>query len=266
MLDQSRIQFHSANFLCAGIVFVGMQILGLAAPAAEKKAIGQFTVVIKDETGLVVPGAQLSIHEPGGNSQEAADGYGTFSRREALIGRYRVTAEAAGFSPAEARFELTTAHPSRQVELVLHVMRHLESVEVNSETESKDADPARGLGSQVLGAREIAILPDDPDELRARLQMLAVASGGISGSVAIQTDGFLSEGSLPSKSAIREIRINPDLYSAQYLFPTDLRWRTNRDRYQTILRIGAWRNRLELGQRGAECAGFPGRQPDTAFQ
>ncbi len=216
MLYQPMAQFSSVRFLRACIAIMAMQALGLAAPPAEKKTTGEFTLIVKDGTGLVFPGAHLEIHQPGGNVRENTDTYGTFSRHDAPLGRYQVIAEAAGFSPTEARFELTAAHPRQEAEVVLHVMRHLEKVEVSSAVEDNNGGQAKGLGSLVLGAKEIAILPDDPDELRARLQMLAAASGGVSGNVAIQTDGFLTEGTLPSKSAIREIRINPDLYSAQY--------------------------------------------------
>src|SRR5262249_30279484 len=68
----------------------------------------------------------------------------------------------------------------------------------------------------ILRAKEIAALPDDPDQLQERLQMLAAATGGVAGSAAVHIDGFLAQGALPPKSAIREIRVNPDLYSAQY--------------------------------------------------
>ena len=62
-------------------------------------------------------------------------------------------------------------------------------------------------------------LPDDPEELEEQLQNLAASSGSAPGNALVTVDGFLNEGRLPSKSAIREVRVNPNLFSAQYNFP-----------------------------------------------
>src|SRR5581483_3825695 len=40
--------------------------------------------------------------------------------------------------------------------------------------------------------------------------------GGMPGGATVTVDGFIVHGRLPSKGSIREIRINPDLYSAEY--------------------------------------------------
>lgn len=207
MQFQTILKSNAAAVIRAGLVLAAIESATVA---------GQLTIVVKDQTGLVVPSAQIAIKGPQQDYQKVTDAAGSFSLSEAPLGVYRITATSPGFSPAQARIELTASHPAQRSEMVLRVMQHLDEVQVSAVPEGSEPDPTRGLGSQVLGAREIAILPDDPDQLRARLQMLAAASGGISGQAPILTDGFLTEGTLPSKSSIREIRINPDLYSAQY--------------------------------------------------
>ena len=57
-------------------------------------------------------------------------------------------------------------------------------------------------------------LSDDPDELAHELQALAGPSAGPNGGQ-IYVDGFTA-GQLPPKSAIREIRINQNPFSAEY--------------------------------------------------
>ena len=69
---------------------------------------------------------------------------------------------------------------------------------------------------KILTARELQALPDDPDQLREQLQQLSTSAGGIPGEAAVTVDGFLSDGRLPPKSSIREVRINPNLFSAEY--------------------------------------------------
>ena len=57
-------------------------------------------------------------------------------------------------------------------------------------------------------------LPDDPDDLAAALQALAGPSAGPNGGQ-IFIDGFTG-GRLPPRSAIREVRINSNPFSAEY--------------------------------------------------
>jgi hypothetical protein len=194
-------------------VFAAVNALVPSGLSAETKISGQITVIVQDASNSVVSGAQIEIDGQGKRLEAATDQKGAYSLHQAPLGSYKVSARAAGFSPAEANFDLTAAWPDQHVRLVLRVMEHLEQVEVQGGTK---ANFSKGLGAQVLGSHEIALLPDDPDQLRARLQLLAAASGGSSGDAPIQVDGFLTQSSIPSKSAIREIRINPDLYSAQY--------------------------------------------------
>lgn len=180
---------------------------------AESDGSGRITVFVKDASNSVVSGAQVDVQSNGKHVENTTDAKGSYSLEHAPFGTYKVTVHAPGFSPAEADFDLTAAQSTQRVSLTLRIMEHREEVEVES---APKADFSRGLGAQVLGSQEIAMLPDDPDQLRSRLQMLATASGGSSGNVPVQVDGFLTDSSIPSKSAIREIRINPDLYSAQY--------------------------------------------------
>lgn len=69
-------------------------------------------------------------------------------------------------------------------------------------------DPA--AGGLVLGARELATLSEDPDEMARQLQLMAGPGGA-----QISVDGFAGA-PLPAKSAIREVRINSSAYSPEY--------------------------------------------------
>ena len=58
--------------------------------------------------------------------------------------------------------------------------------------------------------------PDDPDQFLDFLQLLSTSSGSAPGQAAVTVDGFAHEGRLPPKSAIREVRINSNIFSAEY--------------------------------------------------
>ena len=66
----------------------------------------------------------------------------------------------------------------------------------------------------VLKDKDLDALSDDPDELASQLQALAGPAAGPNGGE-IYIDGFTG-GQLPTKSSIREIRVNQNPFSAQY--------------------------------------------------
>ncbi len=66
----------------------------------------------------------------------------------------------------------------------------------------------------MLKDKDLDALSDDPDELASQLQALAGPAAGPNGGE-IYIDGFTG-GQLPTKSSIREIRVNQNPFSAQY--------------------------------------------------
>jgi hypothetical protein len=73
---------------------------------------------------------------------------------------------------------------------------------------------ATGNANQtVVAGKDLDILPDNPDELAAALQALAGPPVGPSAGE-IYVDGF-SNGTVPPKSSIREIRINQNPFAAE---------------------------------------------------
>ena len=59
-------------------------------------------------------------------------------------------------------------------------------------------------------------MADDPDDFKRQLQVLAATSGGAPGQAIITVDGFQNSSTLPPKSSIASIRVNPDMFSAEY--------------------------------------------------
>src|SRR5581483_2045200 len=66
----------------------------------------------------------------------------------------------------------------------------------------------------VLRGDDLQALSDDPEDLATDLQALAGPSAGPNGG-SIFIDGF-SGGELPSKEAIREVRVNQNPFSPEY--------------------------------------------------
>ncbi len=89
-------------------------------------------------------------------------------------------------------------------------------VDVNGDT---GIDSGRGAGTTLLNTQQVQQLADDPDDLLIQLQALAGSAGGPAESALVVVDGFQNASVLPPKSAIASIRINPELFSAEYESP-----------------------------------------------
>ena len=91
-------------------------------------------------------------------------------------------------------------------------------VTVDNKGVSTDSD--RNADALVLGLKELEALPTDPDALAAALQAMAGPSLGDEngGTAQIKVDGF-SNGKIPPKDQIREVRINQNPYSAENEYP-----------------------------------------------
>ncbi len=89
-----------------------------------------------------------------------------------------------------------------------------QQVTVTDETPTVSLDPGANANALVIKDKDLDALSDDPDELSSELTALAGPSAGPNGGQ-IYIDGFTA-GQLPPKSAIREIRVNQNPFSAEY--------------------------------------------------
>jgi len=89
-----------------------------------------------------------------------------------------------------------------------------QSVVVTDESPAVSVEAGGNASAIVIKGKDLDALSDDPDELSSELTALAGPSAGPNGGQ-IYIDGF-SGGQLPPKSAIREIRINQNPFSAEF--------------------------------------------------
>ena len=96
----------------------------------------------------------------------------------------------------------------------LTIQAESQVVNVEDEAARVSADPDSNGTAIVLREKELEALSDDPDELQQQLQAMAGPGGGPNGGQ-IYIDGFTG-GNLPTKSSIREVRINTNPMSPEY--------------------------------------------------
>ena len=128
---------------------------------------------------------------------------------ESLVeGRYTAQAEFPGFDAAVVR-DLRVRGADTRRRITLQIKKLDEAVTVNRDPKTASLDPAGSAFSTVLTRAQIALLPDDPDEMEEVLKAMA-PPGAV-----IRVDGFTG-GKLPPKSQIRSIRLpRMDMFAAQ---------------------------------------------------
>lgn len=171
---------------------------------------------VSDPTGAVIPGATVSITSPDGHTVGTAtsDASGAYQARNLAPGTYIVIVAAKGFAPSASKAITLAAGQSRQFDVKLEIQVEKQQVVVNEDTPTVSVDPASNANSLVIKGKDLDALSDDPDELQNELNALAGPAAGPNGGQ-IYIDGFTG-GQLPPKSAIREIRINQNPFSAEY--------------------------------------------------
>jgi hypothetical protein len=188
----------------------------LCTASFAQTPVGSLTGKVADQTGAVIPQATVTVTAAGSKPVSAtSDPSGAFVIHNLPPGTYSVAATAQGFAPFKKDGVTLTAGQTQTLNLTLEIQTQQEKVEVQAEPgTSLDVSSSSNAGSLVIKGKDLEALSDDPDELQSELQALAGPSAGPNGGQ-IYIDGFTG-GQLPPKSAIREIRINQNPFSAQY--------------------------------------------------
>jgi len=171
---------------------------------------------VQDPSGAVVPGAAVTLRGGGQvlDTQSGADG--GYSFRGIPAGTYTLGVQAQGFAPYSQAGVAIVAGQLRQSDVSLAIEVEQQKVTVTGEANTVGLRPDQNGSAIILKGSDLDALSDDPTELSNELQALAGSAAGPDGGQ-IYIDGFTG-GQLPPKSAIREIRINANPFSAE--FPT----------------------------------------------
>ncbi len=191
-------------------------LFAFSATAAIAQTTGSLHGKVADPTGAVIPGAKITAKSSssGQTATATSGGDGSYDIKGLPPGQYTVTVSAQGFAPYAKDAVTIGAGRAQTLDIPLQIEVVQEKVNVESEGNTLDTAPSNNANTVVLKGKDLDALSDDPDELQNELQALAGPSAGPNGGQ-MYIDGFTA-GQLPPKSAIREIRINQNPFSAQY--------------------------------------------------
>src|SRR5208282_312034 len=130
-------------------------------------------------------------------------------------GSYVIEAEFEGFAPFVSSPISLNDGQTKNIDIKMAIEAAEQEVVVTDEgAPTVSTEAGANSNSIVLKDKDLEALSDDPDELQNELEALAGPSAGPNGGQ-IYIDGFTG-GQLPPKSAIREIRINQNPFSAEF--------------------------------------------------
>jgi hypothetical protein len=210
--------FLIALVLCCGSTATAQAQAQTQTPAqvAPAAATASLRGHIADPTGALIPGAAVVITTSAGTAvaNTTADSAGSYAVNGLKPGSYIVQATFAGFAPFASPNISLAAGQIKRVDISMAIEEAQQSVTVTDDSPTVNVEAGGNSNAIVLKGKDLDALSDDPDELSSELSALAGPSAGPNGGQ-IYIDGF-SGGQLPPKSAIREIRINQNPFSAEF--------------------------------------------------
>lgn len=198
----------------AFIVVLAAALNGVPALAQAPAATSRLVVTVVDQTGGVLPAANVTVSGDEEITRAVAvdpltaNNLGVAVVESLRPGRYSIKAEFPGLETVTVRNVRVRGAETRQ-RMTLPIERGNETVTVGRDARSSALDPKGDAFSTILTRDQIDALPDDPEELEAVLKAMSPPGAQI------RVDGFAG-GQLPSKSQIRSIRLPRfDSFAAQ---------------------------------------------------
>jgi hypothetical protein len=177
------------------------------------------TGVVQDQTGAVLPGAHVELLNLAGVTlaSTSTDGVGTFRFDNVSTGPYQIRAQFEGFAPLVARVRVAGRGAAGQ-KLVLGIASQKQEITVSDAADVGAASTtnvdAVSVDTSLLGSLPVF----DNDLIATMSRFLDTGSLG-NGGVTIVVNGMEVNALNVSASAVQQIRINQDPYSAEYSRP-----------------------------------------------
>ena len=189
----------------------------LTSRSFAQQTTGSIKGSVTDQLGSLVVGATIVAKDSKGTERTATtNATGAYEFRSLAPGKYNLKVSAPGFTVLEEKNVVVKPGATANLDLQLSIeaLEQLVTVD-NKKGVSTDSD--RNGDALILSGRELEALPNDPEALQAALQAMAGPPQGENGPQ-VTVNGF-SNGQIPPKESIREIRINQNPYSAENDYP-----------------------------------------------
>ena len=215
--------------LCLAAAMV--TVLGSVA-SVQGQSAAAVAGVVTDPTGAVLPSAHVEVKTATGVvAQTTTDSAGAFRVDRLPRGPYDVVVTFEGFQPTTVRVVIS-ARPLASVRIVMPLAGVTQEVTVSNSAAEVKTDSAANLNTSSLDAASMEKLPVfDQDIVSTMSRFLDSSAIGTNG-VTLIVNGVEMNNLMVSASAIQQIKINQDPYSAEYPRP-------GRGRIEIVLKPGS---------------------------
>ncbi len=198
-----------SRFAFGGFAVVLLCFFGLSAQTNNSG----LTLSVVDQVGGVIERAEIVLERSGDKERVArTDQNGAARFQRIPAGEYQLIVRAAGFNEHRVPKLVIKQGEARKLEIVLEIA----TIESNVDVAESEVDPERAGVTTVLSEKEIAELPDNQEDLERTLRRIGEA---VTGEQLPITVNGVEGGQIPPKQAIQQIRINQNVFSAQYDAP-----------------------------------------------
>jgi hypothetical protein len=190
--------------------------------------------VIADATGAIVPGAEIDLLDTTGTVAGTihSDEEGNFQMAAPHTGSYTLVVSEPGFETVRTPVEV--ANPSAigsgtassavlpalaPLHIVLPIAAVASTVRVNGDSSEDLTAPEDNHDSSVMTAGDLKALPVFDNDYASAMSAFLDQNVSDTGGTGLMVDGVESNRATVSASAVKEIHINQDPYSAQYYWP-----------------------------------------------
>ncbi len=196
-------------------------ITGLAGivPAQDSPLRTSLAGVVLDPTDAGVAGAKITLRQSGAAPTTAtADAIGAFRFDSVQPGSYEIAVEHEGFKPAASKLRIGS-RPASPLVIRLRIAEVRSVMTVSAQGSQVSTNAAENLDTVTLNRQLLDDLPILGQDYIAMMSRFLDAGSIATGGATVVVDGVEASRAGVSASAIQEVKINNDPYSAEYPRP-----------------------------------------------
>jgi len=187
--------------------------------------------VVADPTGAIVPGAEVDLVDSNGSVAGSvhSGGDGSFQLKVPHSGNYTLVVSEPGFETVHnpvvvAAPAATAATPAAHalaapLHIVLPIAALSTNVHVSADASEDLTAPDDNHDSSVMTSEDLKTMPIFDNDYATAMSAFLDDSAAATGGSGLLVDGVEANRATVSPSAVQEVRINQDPYSAQYYWP-----------------------------------------------
>jgi len=180
--------------------------------------------VVADPTGATVPGAEVDLVDPSGAvaGTNLTDEEGNFQIVAPRAGNYTLVVSGAGFETVRKPVMLAIPGASTlgaSLRIILPIGSMTTSVRVSAENNEDLTAPESNNDTSVVNSQDLKSLPIFDNGYANAMGSFLDENVTATGGTGLLVDGVEANRATVSASAVQEVRINQDPYSAQYYWP-----------------------------------------------